>query len=87
MPLCFSADIWTSLNENKGIPAIHQLMVTFGCKLGLLIIPFFVSTSTVRFFTPKMKMHTMGNRPYSSNFIWEWQLSTSVSAIDPNQLR
>jgi hypothetical protein len=51
-----------SLNENKRNPAIHQLIVVFGCKSGLLIIPlmYFASTSTVRFFTLKMKMREIG---------------------------
>jgi hypothetical protein len=52
-----------SLNKNKRIPVIHQLIVVFGCKSGLLIIPlmYFASTSTVRFFTPKMKTCEIGH--------------------------
>ena len=53
-PVCQSAEMWWSSKWNNSILAIHQLMVTFGCRSGLLIMPltYLASISTTRLVTP-----------------------------------
>lgn len=89
-PLCFAVGTWTRLIGNKSIPAIHRFMATLGCKSRLLIIPliYFVSTSTIRLVTPKIKMCMVcstRNSPYNSSFTWEYRLSTSLSVMEPKR--
>jgi len=74
---------------NIKVAAIHQFIVAFGCKSGLLSIPlmYCTSTSTTDSFAPinqSFVAFRAQNKPYNSNFDCEYLEICSFYAIDPN---